>query len=666
MQIIGKVTIDDSLYGGKDLYSDGPIEDELLRIATEVPSEQWNSVIAQSKSWPILYHFSHIRENIAEGIPFKGNEKVLEIGAGCGAITGALCRKAAKVDAIDLSMKRSLVNANRNRDCDNLTIHVGNFQDIEKTLTDKYDVITLIGVFEYGKSYIDANEPYRTFLEIVKSHLTPCGTIAIAIENRYGLKYWAGCSEDHTGRFSDGLEGYCNGGAARTFGKKELGDLLEAAGLNHVVWRYPYPDYKLPLSIYSDSYLPKVGELRRNLANFDQDRLLLFDEGQTWDGIVANDQFPFFSNSFLILAGESCAIDDVVPAACVWMSNDRAPENAIVTKYYDDPITGGRIEKSAANETALDHIEAIENNHDRLKAAYAGTDLRVAGSRRRSKSLEVDYLQGVPLSKVLDELITAGDTDKANELLDRFIRTVTGEIGRDEVISYTDIDIIPQNVLYIDDKFYVYDCEWPYEMQLTAGFMRWRILNYTIRSAKEIYAFDGIYEKYDITTELKIQYQEQETAFQKKVGGGRKSLSELYADIHGRTKSLPDMDGIAAEYSLELERTGRLDAFFRDKSKQNAKLIKLSRQPITMYDGRDYEKVYDYLYYLANNQDVLNAFGGDITQTLRHFVEFGMKEGRQGCACFNPKRYKLERSDLRLKYGDDWSMYYRHYMKENK
>ena len=61
---IGQVILDDTNYSGKDLYSDGVIEDEMLEIAENYPEEKWNQVIAERKSWPILYHFSHIRENI--------------------------------------------------------------------------------------------------------------------------------------------------------------------------------------------------------------------------------------------------------------------------------------------------------------------------------------------------------------------------------------------------------------------------------------------------------------------------------------------------------------------------------------------------------------------------------------------------------------------------
>ena len=54
---IGKAVLDDTCYPGQDLYSDGAIEDEMLEIARTYPKEQWNQVIAERKSWPILYHF---------------------------------------------------------------------------------------------------------------------------------------------------------------------------------------------------------------------------------------------------------------------------------------------------------------------------------------------------------------------------------------------------------------------------------------------------------------------------------------------------------------------------------------------------------------------------------------------------------------------------------
>ena len=168
---IGKVTLDYEFYPGEDLYSDGPVEEELLEIARNYKDEELNSVIAERNSWPVLYHFSHIRQNILEWLPIKKTDKVLEIGSGCGPITGVLAKKAGSVTCIDLSKMRSTINAYRNQDCDNVKIMVGNFQDIEASLTEKYDYITLIGVFEYSEGYIGTQEPYVEMLRRIAGHL---------------------------------------------------------------------------------------------------------------------------------------------------------------------------------------------------------------------------------------------------------------------------------------------------------------------------------------------------------------------------------------------------------------------------------------------------------------------------------------------------------------
>lgn len=220
---IGKVALDYRFYPGVDLYSDGQVEDELLEVSKNYSRKEFNKIIDSREKWPLLYHFSHIRENIISWLPINKEHKVLEIGSGCGAVTGALAKKAGKVTCVDLSKKRSLVNAYRHKDYDNIEILVGNFQDIEKSLEETYDYITLIGVFEYSEGYIGTNNPYVDMLKIIFSHLSDNGKIVIAIENKLGLKYWAGCTEDHTGLYFEGMEGYPRTKGVRTFTKKGIG-----------------------------------------------------------------------------------------------------------------------------------------------------------------------------------------------------------------------------------------------------------------------------------------------------------------------------------------------------------------------------------------------------------------------------------------------------------
>lgn len=298
---IGKVTLDLTWYPGEDLYSDGPVEEELLEIARTYKEEELNQVIAERNSWAVMYHFSHIRQNILEWLPIEKEHKVLEIGSGCGAITGALARKAKEVTCIELSKMRSTINAYRNQEYDNVKILVGNFQDIEKNLEETYDYITLIGVFEYSEGYIGTKEPYVEMIRRISRHLAPGGKLVIAIENRLGLKYWAGCTEDHVGTYFEGIEGYPNTSGVKTFSRKELLDTIQAAGDFRTTFYYPYPDYKFPMSIYSDAYLPKKGELRDNFCNYDRVRMQLFQEPKVYDTLVDAGMFPEFSNSFLVL-----------------------------------------------------------------------------------------------------------------------------------------------------------------------------------------------------------------------------------------------------------------------------------------------------------------------------------------------------------------------------
>lgn len=297
---IGEVVLNLEYYDGEDLYSDGDVEEELLDIAKNCSPGEYQKVINERAKWPLLYHLSEQRENIIDWFPMKEQATVLEVGAGCGAVTGALTRRAARVVANDLSKRRSLINAWRHRQEGNLELVVGNFNRVADHLTERFDYVTLIGVLEYAPAYIQERDPFSAFLEKINGLLKEDGEMLIAIENRLGMKYFAGCKEDHVGRAFEGIEGYPGGGGVRTFSKAELERLFEQNGYGEYEFYYPYPDYKFPTAIYSDRYQPGKGELLNNIRNFDADRYVIFDEGKAFDSLVGTGYFPIFSNSFFI------------------------------------------------------------------------------------------------------------------------------------------------------------------------------------------------------------------------------------------------------------------------------------------------------------------------------------------------------------------------------
>ncbi len=257
-----------------------------------------DKVLVKDDRWLILKNLSPVCQNILNWYPFKKVSTLLEIGGGCGAITEVLCEKVDSVKVVELSKRRSTINYERNRHHDNLEIIVGNLNDIK--FDQKFDYITLIGVLEYAGSFTKTDAPYEDFLKNIKSFLKEDGKLLIAIENRYGLKYFAGAKEDHTGQEFDGITGYIDNDSVKTFGKIELEVLLINAAFAELNFYYPHHDYKMRFEIYSDDFLPSSEELLSSAPNFDNDRYELFNESLAFKGIIDNKQYPFFANSFFI------------------------------------------------------------------------------------------------------------------------------------------------------------------------------------------------------------------------------------------------------------------------------------------------------------------------------------------------------------------------------
>lgn len=87
---------------------------------------------------------------------------------------------------------------------------------------------------------------------------------------------------------------------------------------------------------------------------------------------------------------------------------------------------------------------------------------------------------------------------------------------------------------------------------------------------------------------------------------------------------------------------------------------------ITIYDGVDYSDVYNFKYYLSANPDVAAAFGSDDIAVLKHFLDYGMSEGRVASESFNVEAYKNQNFDLRKAFRDNKKEYYLHFINNGK
>lgn len=499
-ETIGNVILNYTYYQGEDLYTDGVIEDEMLRTAM---NGDYEDKLKKDNRWPILYHFSDIRHNILEWYPMNPDASVLEIGAGCGAISGVLCKKVRRVMAIELSKKRSLINGNRNKDCDNLEIMVGNFEDIE--INEKFDYVTLIGVLEYGGVYISSESPFVEMLKRANGFLKEGGEILIAIENKMGLKYLNGANEDHTGKPYSGINDYVSTSSARTFSKKELCDLLEKAGISQYQFFYPNPDYKLPNTIFSDGYLPHAGDIRNYKTNYDSDRMFEFNEAIAFDQVCEDGHFDYLSNSYFVVCNKSDC--EIIFAK---YNRERKSRFRIKTEILKDE-NKCIVRKTALNNESKEHLKEMELNYQDICNLYSNVEL-LKGSFN-GMAFIYDFFDGKELTDVFFKLRHNVDkfikeTDRLMEFLyshkiedelpfemTEDFKRIFGELYPQRAYSLriTNVDYIFHNIKYIDKRFVTFDYEWVFRFPIPHEYVKWR-------------SCDQLYYKYQMYLNTQISY----------------------------------------------------------------------------------------------------------------------------------------------------------------
>ena len=325
-------------YAGID-YSDGDeIENRLRNIVSGARDTSVMSVelAKYCTDWPSLYHLSRKRVNLLR--PFEERlhgKSVLEIGAGCGAITRYLGELGAEVVALEGSLRRASILALRCRDLSNITV-VGEVIHHFKP-GPQFDVITLIGVLEYARKFFPGGggDPVDAMLSYIKGLLKPGGTLIIAIENQLGLKYFAGFPEDHVGKSMFGIEEHYNQGGVVTFGRRELGKRVGKVGLTEQEWWYPFPDYKLPsLMVSENGSLPADGidltPVLRSACSDDPQSppRIHFNQERALRPIVRNGLLGEMANSFLLLATDKARRNKPSIPLAEHYATERRPEFA--------------------------------------------------------------------------------------------------------------------------------------------------------------------------------------------------------------------------------------------------------------------------------------------------------------------------------------------------
>jgi GT2 family glycosyltransferase/SAM-dependent methyltransferase/predicted nucleic acid-binding Zn-ribbon protein len=292
-------------------YSDGEaVEENLYRLVAACSDRSVLSaeLAEKIKDWPTRYYFSSRRANLLRPLEEMLRGDVLEVGAGCGAITRYLGETARSVTAIEPSFRRARVAAKRCEDLPSVNVVVDNLEAFDTSAT--FDVVTLIGVLEYAERFSKRPDAAAHWLRCARQLLKPGGVLLVAIENQLGLKYFAGAPEDHLGRPMLGLADLYGASGARTYGRVALEAMVLEAGFATAAFALPFPDYKLPTSVLlarGDDAMPGFdGGAALAAASVTKDpqigRPPLFAIDRTWRVAADNNLLVDVSNSFLLVA----------------------------------------------------------------------------------------------------------------------------------------------------------------------------------------------------------------------------------------------------------------------------------------------------------------------------------------------------------------------------
>ncbi len=263
-------------------------------------------IFRQCNDWQSIYHLSRLRANILR--PFESiikGSNILEIGAGCGTITRYLGECGANVFALECSLRSADIARSRTKNLNNVTVTTDNLDNFKCDL--QFDLITIIGVIKYANLFTLKDKPALSMLKYAVSLLKPNGKLIIAVDNKLGLKYFAGAMENCNRQPMYGIEGRFLDNQPQSFGKIELLKLLEEAGLVKSELLAPFPDHDFPVSIITEqgainNCFDGATLAGQSIRSPQQQSTNTFSCALAWKGIFNNHLTMDMTNSLLVIA----------------------------------------------------------------------------------------------------------------------------------------------------------------------------------------------------------------------------------------------------------------------------------------------------------------------------------------------------------------------------
>ncbi|MCI8326339.1 MAG: hypothetical protein HFI37_01020 [Lachnospiraceae bacterium] len=376
---------------------------------------------------------------------------------------------------------------------------------------------------------IPSDMEWENIIEYLQENMKNRKRVILAYSNPLGVHIW-----NRDGNFPKVLG-------------KEIQKLFDQMGFTHIRVYYPYPNCDYPMKIYSDDYLPKKGELRNNrMRNFEREIMLFRDEEELFDRIIEEEQFPIFSNSYLLVAEKEEMGEFPI---FVQYANDRAPEFQMKTEIWKK-AKGYIVTKKPMTEKAKKHCEDIFRCYEKLEDVMADTDFRMNQCQKFGDGLTFEFLEGKTLDEELKGLLQKGEKEQAIAMIQRFVHSLLamadrpfemtkefGEIFGTEMefdcalsMQVTDIDLIFRNII-LDRNWNVIDYEWTFDFPIPVDFVIYRTFQSFLEKESGEKAGFNPYEIYGISEKDREVYKKMELHFQQYVSRNYHTLDEMYLEF---------------------------------------------------------------------------------------------------------------------------------------
>lgn len=483
--------------------------------------------------------------NILKWYPFKENSKILEIYD-----ENSIIDKLGKRVEVE---KQQIKNLN---------------------IKEKYDYITLIGTYEYAPIIINGEKPYANFLKRLSKHLNENGKILLAVDNRLGIKYYAGAKSKYYSKIFESIESEIRQNKPNLLLKKELEKFIKEAELENYKFYYPVPDYKNTNSIFTDEFLPKSNHSKIVYpVDYEDGSIVIFNEIEAIKQICDNDMFTYFTNSYLVEIGKEKIDNDI---KFVGYNNLRKEKYKLILTIGKDEVR-----KIAENDESIIHIENITKNLKELENLGFKTIERV-----ENQEIISNFMKEEELDKIIVNKIKQGEIEQAYKEIENWYKYISTRLEKTEeskqnIFQKSNIDV-PEDITnkmnfvkqgYIDLSFenifykqdYVfYDQEWKFE-NVPLEFILYRAINnlYTYNARKiepkikkeEMYnkfridEFIMYFEKLEKCIQEEIIDKETLQEYRNKIGSYYKNVENLESNCQKATED----NKILLERCKELE-----------------------------------------------------------------------------------------------------------------